>query len=125
MVMSTVIEPAESIRSTDGDSVYENRTETEDDRVALTGSLQGECEDAPSSSSSIWAKMDLIVLPVTTMMFFLSSLVGLAGIEDFVNRLTIFTLAGSLQYRKCTSSRIPRAARNHRRTSKILACTHQ
>ena len=97
--MSTVIEPAESIRSTDGDSVYENRTETEDDRVALTGSLQGECEDAPSSSSSIWAKMDLIVLPVTTMMFFLSSLVGLAGIEDFLNRLTIFTLAGSLQYR--------------------------
>ncbi|KAI0665059.1 MFS general substrate transporter [Cubamyces menziesii] len=91
--MSTVIEPAESIRSTDGDSVYENRTETEDDRVALTGSLQGECEDAPSSSSSIWAKMDLIVLPVTTMMFFLSSLdrsnIGNARVAGFQEQLGI------------------------------------
>lgn len=77
--MSTVIEPAESVRSVDADSIYENRTENEDDRVALT---EGPAtEDANGdlqvpSDSSVWAKMDLIVLPVTTMMFFLSSLVS-------------------------------------------------
>ncbi|EIW60615.1 MFS general substrate transporter [Trametes versicolor FP-101664 SS1] len=94
--MSTVIEPAESVRSVDADSICENRTENEDDRVALT---EGPAtEDANGdlqvpSDSSVWAKMDLIVLPVTTMMFFLSSLdrsnIGNARVAGFQEQLGI------------------------------------
>ncbi|CDO69031.1 hypothetical protein BN946_scf184834.g38 [Trametes cinnabarina] len=81
--MTTVIEPAESIRSTDSVTLYENRTENEDDRVALNNAhsdreVDDEDQSPPSSASSVWAKMDLIVLPVTTMMFFLSSLFSFA-----------------------------------------------
>ncbi|KAI8998868.1 MFS general substrate transporter [Trametes punicea] len=94
-MMSTVIEPAESIRSTDGDSVYENRTEDEHDRARLTGDSPheavDECRPPLNSASGVWAKMDLIVLPVVTMMFFLSSLdrsnIGNARVAGFQEQL--------------------------------------
>ncbi|KAI0646817.1 MFS general substrate transporter [Trametes meyenii] len=94
--MTTVIEPAESIRSLDADSVYENRTENEDDRIALTGSIEdAEATEAARTlqEGSIWAKMDIVVLPVTAMMFFLSSLdrsnIGNARVAGFQEQLGI------------------------------------
>ncbi len=95
--MSTVIEPAESVRSIDADSIYENRTENEDDRVALTEGPVVENANGGlhiPSDSSVWAKMDLIVLPVTTMMFFLSSLVSslLYGVRFNIVQEVLMTL---------------------------------
>ncbi|KAI0670626.1 MFS general substrate transporter [Trametes maxima] len=93
--MTTVIEPAESIRSLDADSVYENRTENEDDRVALAGNVEDVEGEATHvlQEDTIWAKMDIIVLPVTAMMFFLSSLdrsnIGNARVAGFQDQLGI------------------------------------
>ncbi|KAL7283188.1 hypothetical protein ACG7TL_002615 [Trametes sanguinea] len=94
--MTTVVEPAESIISTDGDSVYENRTENEGDRVALTADSRedaSECLSPSSSQGRVWTKMDLIVLPVMTTMFFLSSLdrsnIGNARVAGFQEQLGI------------------------------------
>ncbi|KAI0781188.1 MFS general substrate transporter [Trametes elegans] len=95
---TTVIEPAQSIRSVaEDDSVYENRTENEHDRVALSANSPDDGGEgstpAPTPVRNVWAKMDLVVLPVTSMMFFLSSLdrsnIGNARIAGFQAHLGI------------------------------------